>query len=201
VVPIVKTLPEHRGQQMTNAKISIPMLKRLIVCDPITGSLIWKHRTPDLFTCEKHTPEFSCKRWNARCAGKQVSIAINGSGYGLITIFYKIYRVHHVIWALAHDEWPTEIDHINHITTDNSIENLREVSRLENSRNLSLPVKNSSGHIGVHWHTRSRRWRAAIGVKGKKISIGEFKNIDDAIDARRAASLKYGFHKNHGLAK
>lgn len=36
---------------------------------------------------------------------------------------------------------------------------------------------------------------AFIHVNGKSIYLGRFKDINDAIRARRDAEIKYGFHK------
>jgi len=37
--------------------------------------------------------------------------------------------------------------------------------------------------------------------KGKAVHLGFFDDKDDAIAARKAANIKYGFHANHGAAK
>lgn len=41
------------------------------------------------------------------------------------------------------------IDHINHIRTDNRIENLRWVTRCENSQNITRPITNTSGFKNI----------------------------------------------------
>ena len=43
--------------------------------------------------------------------------------------------MHRAAWALYYGRWPSEIDHLNGIKTDNRIENLREVSHGENDQN------------------------------------------------------------------
>ena len=49
----------------------------------------------------------------------------------------------------------------------------------------------SSGVIGVSWHKASKKWCARISVDGKRINLGRFNNLDDAIYARREAEIKY----------
>lgn len=54
------------------------------------------------------------------------------------------------------------------------------------------PNKNStSGVKGVHWSSREQRWIARIGVKGRSITLGRFKNLEDAREARLEAEKKY----------
>ena len=43
--------------------------------------------------------------------------------------------MHRAAWALYYGRWPSEIDHLNGIKTDNRLCNLREVSRSENDQN------------------------------------------------------------------
>ena len=47
--------------------------------------------------------------------------------------FYLL--MHHVVWMLVYGRWPTQIDHLNGIKTDNRIGNLREVTAAENCEN------------------------------------------------------------------
>ena len=85
----------------------------------------------------------------------------------------------------------TEIDHINRDKSDNRKSNLRFSNDLLNSHNRSTPSNNKSGCMGVSFHTKSNKWRATITVNHKHIELGEFKNIEDAIEARNIAELKY----------
>ena len=43
--------------------------------------------------------------------------------------------MHRAAWALYYGRWPSEIDHLNGIKTDNRLCNLREVSHSENGQN------------------------------------------------------------------
>jgi len=91
-----------------------------------------------------------------------------------------------------------EIDHIDHNSLNNRIENLRLVSSRENSMNLPLPKHNTSGRVGITWAKREKKWQAQIGLDYKTIILGHFDKFEDAVAAREAAEKKYGFHPNHG---
>jgi len=93
---------------------------------------------------------------------------------------------------------PEEVDHINHVRDDNRWINLRAASKQENHRNRKLDTNNKSGFNGVTWYKNYSKWLACIGIGGKQINLGYFENKDDAIAARKAANIKYGFHPNHG---
>ena len=53
------------------------------------------------------------------------------------------------------------------------------------------PSSNTSGHKGVHWDTRNKKWKSQITLKGKKIYLGHHVNKQDAINARLEAEEKY----------
>lgn len=112
----------------------------------------------------------------------------------------KFYLAHRIAWFLHYGEWPNgQIDHVNGNGLDNRIVNLRCVSGKENIRNCRLSKNNTSGVNGV-W-VQGGRFVAEIMVNRKKISLGSYKNIDEAKEARRKAEIKYGFHNLHGSEK
>ena len=122
------------------------------------------------------------------------------TGYLVVNIRGKTCLVHRIIWLWVHGHFPTEqIDHINHIRTDNRLANLRPASFLDNRRNLTLFKRNTSGVCGVGWEKSAQKWRSRIKVNYSSISLGYFENFDDAVSARKKAEKKYGFHPNHGL--
>ena len=118
-------------------------------------------------------------------------------GYRIIQINGRDYKTARIIWFYAHGSWPTCVDHVNHRRDDNRLINLRNVTNVENCRNRSKSSRNTSGVAGVYWNKAARKWRAQIVVGGKNNHLGYFTNIADAITARAAAKVKYGFHCNH----
>jgi hypothetical protein len=164
--------------------------------------LYWRERNPDLFLDNGNTAAHSCNAWNAKNANKKAFTSYDGNGYLHGRIFGVAYQAHRVIWAMQNNNWPEEfIDHINGIRDDNRLSNLRCASMTDNNRNMRLSVRNKSGCVGVLLHKPTNKWIASIGVNGKSVHLGYFLEKSDAIDARKKAEIKYGYHENHGLIK
>lgn len=58
-------------------------------------------------------------------------------------------------------------------------------------RNKSVPRNNKSGTKGVCWHIHARKWIAQIKLDGKIKHLGYFINLQDAINIRKLAEVKY----------
>ena len=122
------------------------------------------------------------------------------NGYSYIYVDRKEYSVHWLSWLYVYGEWPkNQIDHINHIKTDNRIENLRDVTCGENQKNAPLQKTNTSGITGVVMCNSYGAWKAQIKVNRKTIYLGRHLDKFEAICARKSAEHKYGFHENHGV--
>ena len=136
--------------------------------------------------------------WHKQYKGKLAGY-INAKGYLIIRLPKSAYAAHTLAWIYIYGETPDGvIDHINGNKVDNRIVNLRNVSQKENTKNARLSKRNISGCNGVRWDNSKNKWTAYIGVNYKKINLGSFDNLDDAISARKEADTKYGFHENHG---
>ena len=90
------------------------------------------------------------------------------------------------------------IDLINHVRTDNRINNLRVVTSSENQRNVSRRKDNKSGQVGVSWESRRGKWFVRIVTNEGNKFLGYRKELSDAIKLRKEAEIKYGYHVNHG---
>lgn len=123
----------------------------------------------------------------------------HGMGYRSVGVDRIRYYEHRLAWLYMHGEFPEhQIDHINHDTSDNRIENLRRVTNIENQRNRSMSKNNTSGIMGVSFCKQTSKWVAEIKVNYRKINLGRFNTIQEATRAREAANDKYGFHISHG---
>jgi hypothetical protein len=123
----------------------------------------------------------------------------NSGGYYVVRVDGRCYYQHRVIWFIQYGEWPRgDLDHINHNRADNRIENLREATPRENSRNKKMPADNTSGITGVCWHRQSNRWLARINNNTGKRVTKYFKAKSDAVQWRSEKEIELGYHKNHG---
>lgn len=121
-------------------------------------------------------------------------------GYIRIRVDGKKYLGHRLAWLYVYGRWPRDqIDHINHDRADNRLENLREVSSQTNCRNQSVRPDNNSGFTGISWDKDAGKWKSQIVALGKKINLGRYSDISDAVKVRSDAECRFGYHKNHGL--
>lgn len=165
---------------MRNAGICPALLRELLDCNYKTGALTWRARPGE-------------KAFNNKLSGKPAITSKNTNGYFQGTVLKENLLAHRIVWAHYYGEWPDyELDHINRIKTDNRIENLRKADRSINNKNRKLGKNNTSGCKGVE-QRKSGRWRASIGHQGKRINLGTFETFDEAVAARRAAEIKYGY--------
>lgn len=94
------------------------------------------------------------------------------------------------------------VDHINRDRLDNRRENLRPATRLQNIRNKTK-TKGVGKILGVSWSKEKKKWKSYITVGYNQISLGYFKNEEDAIVSRLNAEVKYfqDFAPQNELAK
>ena len=124
---------------------------------------------------------------------------VDSHGYIRLTINYKKYRAHRVIFLHVNGFLPEYVDHIDGDRLNNKIENLRYCSLSQNSMNSKVRSDSKSGVKGVMWHKASNRWRGYIRIGGRNKQVGSFKNIVDAEMAIKAFRAKYhGEFCNHG---
>lgn len=109
------------------------------------------------------------------------------------------YLSHRLAFLMVNGRLPDTIDHINGDGTDNRWENLREITRSENSLNKKIYSCNSTGAAGVT--RRNGKFRARIRFKGVLYNIGTYNSIEEAAKARREKEEYFGFHENHGKRK
>jgi len=121
------------------------------------------------------------------------------NGYIRISVENKRYQAHRLAWLYMMGEWPKhQIDHVDHVRNNNQWANLREASNRENCKNRSIHSNNTSGCTGVSWNKSINKWVSYIRAEGDIVHLGVFDEIDNAILARKAANIKYGYHNNHG---
>jgi len=162
-------------QELTQAH-----LKSILHYNPSTGVFTWK--------CSIGRVTFG------KVAGR-----LHHDGYIVIGIDGKGYSAHRLAFLYMNGRMPSHhVDHINGTRNDNRWENLRAVAVGENHRNAKRQVRNKSGVTGVSWQKNMSKWQAYICLSKKQIHLGFFLEKDSAIEARKSAEIRYGFHPNHG---
>lgn len=167
------------------------ILNALLRYEPQTGLLFWKPRPLEMFADAK-----SHHRWNVRFADKEALVSLNAGGYRRGTLLGVNQLAHRVIFKLMTGCDPNQVDHLNGVRTDNRWANLREVTPVENQKNMKMDKRNTSGVPGTDWHKGNKKWRVRIGHK----LVGYYSCIDEARLARLQAEKTYGYHENHGRA-
>lgn len=81
------------------------------------------------------------------------------------------------------------VDHKNRNRQDNRRSNLRICTRKDNNKNYNVKKSSKTGIRGIE--KLYNKFYAYIGVDGKKIHLGGYNNIEDAIKARLDAEIKY----------
>lgn len=110
---------------------------------------------------------------------------LDSKGYLKAMVCLEMVKLHRLAWLYTHGVWPEgQIDHINHIKTDNRILNLRVCNTSENCLNQLGPRSNNkAGFQGVHVVRKTGRYRACL--QGKH--LGVFPTAEDAHNAYRMA--------------
>jgi hypothetical protein len=181
-------------------KIDQNVLKELILYDENSGVAIWKFRSIDWFSRRK-----DWIMWNNRFSGKPIgtiktdSIKKGGKRYIVVKFDNKKFYLHRWIFIYVNGYEPDKIDHIDGDGLNNKWINLRDVDNRENSRNRKIGRNNSSGQIGVTFHSRFMKYQVRITDSNKKrIHLGYYDDLVIAIKVRKEAEIKYAYHKNHG---
>jgi hypothetical protein len=82
------------------------------------------------------------------------------------------------------------IDRINN-NEGYSPENCRWATDTEQVRNRGILKRNTSGYAGVSFHKRDKKWVSMITVNYKRIWIGSFDTLNNAIASRWVAEAIY----------
>lgn len=155
-------------------------LKEFVSYDKDTGIFIWKKST------------------NGRIRVGSEAGSLENNGYIRISIMGVRYLAHRLAMIYMTGSCGKEIDHIDGCRSNNSIVNLRCVTRSINCQNQKLRSSNTSGVLGVSFNVKNNKWITTICVNGKSIYLGLFSCFDEAVLVRKNAEKKYKFHENHG---
>ena len=159
---------------MSKCVLTHDRLKELLDYDSYTGLFTWIQ-----------------DRSNRVLSGTMAG-CINSYGYIAIRLLGSSYLAHRLAWFYIYGVWPAKhLDHINGERDDNRLANLREASDAEQQQNVKLTAANTSGHKGVSWNRRHKKWIAQIKAGGRYLYLGAFTEIEDAVAARAEGKRKY----------
>lgn len=125
---------------------------------------------------------------------KEVGCLNKKLGYKVVRVGGVLYYSHRLAWVLYYGHWPENtVDHIDGNRINNSIQNLRDATRMENNQNRKKQPSKSSTYKGVTWCKAKSLWKVQIRFEGKNIHLGYFIDEVDAAEAYNKSVTK--FHK------
>lgn len=137
------------------------LISRFVKYEPESGRLIWKEKP------------------SAAVSAGDVAGCVFKGGYVRVKFKGKGILAHRIAWLLTYKKWPSVyLDHINGITSDNRLCNLREADSRKNQQNQ---YTHRSGRLpGSYLDKRRNKWCAQITIKGKRKNLGYFTSEADA---------------------
>lgn len=179
---------------MAKMPLTCPTMVRLLLdYDAATGVLIWRDRQPWMFKAGRRlNQETQASAFAKNFAGKVAFTCKNAKGYATGAIQRQGFLAHRVAWCHATGKWPTgQIDHINHVTDDNRLSNLREATASQNMSNRrAFSGCKYSQYKGVCKAKATGHWTAAISINGRQTHLGSFRTEIAAAKAYAAAATK-----------
>lgn len=113
------------------------------------------------------------------------------SGYYRIQIGSETFMLHRLIWIYHNGEIPVgyTVDHKDHDTKNNKIENLRLATRSQQNQYQRKRSGKTSKYIGVWWKSRINKFEVYVSVlsedgKMKQKYVGTFIDEESAATAR-----------------
>jgi len=168
---------------MNHPIISQVYLQEILNYNPLTGDFTWKIRI--------------AKRIRI---GDIAGCICNSQGYRIIRINKCNHLAHRLAWLYMYGKYPEQdTDHIDGNKLNNTINNLRDVSRGTNCRNKKQLSNNTSGITGVGWCKARKKYIARLTFNGKIINLGRFDCKYKAASKYHLAKEIYGnFTNRHG---
>lgn len=113
---------------------------------------------------------------------------INSKGYAICGVYNPItkktekYRMHRMIIQAPKGQL---VDHKDRNKLNNQRSNLRFATRTENMFNSKLPSNNTTGYKWICWDKARQKYHVSTKINQKKINIGRYDTLEEAIEAVR----------------
>jgi len=148
--------------------------------DYIDGKLVWKIKT---------------KRANVG----DLAGTLHPNGYMRTGLNGHCHLNHRLIFMWHYGFFPEIVDHIDGNKLNNSIENLRPATQIQNQQNQKIRKENTSGYKNVSLCPQTKKWKVSIKLNGKDIRFGRFDDIELADLVAQEARAKYHgeYARNH----
>lgn len=108
---------------------------------------------------------------------------ISAKGYYRVGVGKLTFQAHNVVWFLYYGVWPIQqIDHKDRNTTNNKIDNLQYATHTQQMKNTSM----AKSHQYIYFYAGKHQIIIPENkeLDRKRIYLGRFKNIAEAIKAR-----------------
>jgi hypothetical protein len=122
---------------------------------------------------------------------------LDNNGYLRVKFKGKLWLVHQLVFLMHNGYIPKMIDHIDQNKTNNCIENLRPVTKAENTYNCKARSNNISGVKNVHWNKRFGKYFVKLKSNGVMHHFGAYKDLElaelVAIEARNKFHQQFAY--------
>ena len=149
-----------------------------------TQEAVTQERLHELFDYRDGNLYWKQRRKNWILVG-QIAGTKTPKRYANLRVDGHFMKLHRAIFMYHHGYLPDFVDHINGITTDNRIENLRACTKTQNGQNQTNRPKTRNTFF------KNGRYGVALKVNGKQIHIGYFGSQEEAIKAAEQARKQH----------
>jgi len=104
----------------------------LLRYEPDTGRLFWTEKA-------------------SRNRGREAGTLHRATGYWQVSVDYRIYKSHRLIWLMEYGEWPTQpIQHVDGDRGNNSLSNLRLMGQVNPRESVAMAALSAEDRLATY---------------------------------------------------